>query len=54
MDWMDTVFGIMSRLGPLRSLGGYREVLKRVLTRVDFPRPDSPDMVSLAFTKSGD
>ena len=39
---MDTVFGMISRLGPLRSLGGYRDVLKRVLTRVDFPRPDSP------------
>jgi hypothetical protein len=42
MDWMVTVLGIMSRLGPLRSLGGYREVLNRVLTRVDLPRPDSP------------
>src|SRR3569833_3446398 len=42
MDWMVTVFGMMSRLGPLRSLGGYRDVLNSVLTSVDFPRPDSP------------
>lgn len=42
MDWIDTVFGMMSRLGPLRSRGGYREVLKSVLMSVDFPRPDSP------------
>src|SRR6478609_3817974 len=42
MDWIVTVLGIMSRLGPLRSLGGYREVLNRVLTRVDLPKPDSP------------
>lgn len=27
----------------MRSLGGYSEVLKRVLTRVDLPRPDSPE-----------
>ena len=42
MDWIDTVFGMMSRLGPLRSRGGYSEVLKSVLTSVDLPRPDSP------------
>lgn len=42
IDWIETVLGIMSRLGPFRSLGGYREVLKRVLTSVDLPRPDSP------------
>lgn len=45
IDWIETVFGIMSRLGPFRSLGGYRDVLKRVLTRVDFPRPDSPSII---------
>lgn len=43
---METVFGMMSRLGPFRSFGGYKDVLKRVLTRVDFPRPDSPLIVS--------
>jgi hypothetical protein len=37
---------MMSRLGPLRSRGGYREVLKRVLTSVDFPSPDSPVTIS--------
>src|SRR4051794_23560426 len=42
IDWIVTVFGMMSRLGSLRSFGGYKDVLKRVLTRVDFPRPDSP------------
>jgi hypothetical protein len=42
MDWIDTVLE-MSRLGGLRSFGGYSEVLKRVFTRVDLPRPDSPD-----------
>lgn len=42
MDWIDTVLGIISAEGPLRSFGGYREVLKRVFTSVDFPRPDSP------------
>ena len=42
IDWMETVFGIISKLGPLRSFGGYKEVLNKVLTRVDFPRPDSP------------
>src|SRR3569833_416424 len=42
MDWMVTDFGMMSRLGPLRSLGGYRDVLNSVLTSVDFPRHDSP------------
>jgi len=42
MDCMETVFGMISRLGPLRSRGGYREVLNRVLTKVDFPSPDSP------------
>ena len=42
IDWIETVLGMMSRLGPLRSFGGYKELLKRVLTRVDFPRPDSP------------
>jgi len=49
IDRMETVFGMMSRLGPFRSLGGYREVLKRVLTRVDFPRPDSPLIVSAQY-----
>jgi hypothetical protein len=39
---MLTVLGAKSRDGCLRSLGGYREVLNRVLTRVDLPRPDSP------------
>lgn len=52
IDWIDTVFGMMSTLGPFRSLGGYREVLKRVLTRVDFPRPDSPGKVSMKFLAS--
>ena len=42
MDCIETVFGMMSRLGPLRSRGGYSDVLKRVLTKVDFPSPDSP------------
>ncbi len=37
---------MMSRLGPFGSFGGYKEVLKRVLTRVDFPRPDSPLIIS--------
>lgn len=43
IDWIDTVLE-MSRLGGLRSLGGYSEVLKSVFTRVDFPSPDSPEM----------
>ena len=42
IDCIDTVFGMMSRLGPVRSLGGYKEVLNRVLTNVDLPSPDSP------------
>ena len=42
IDCIETVFGEKSTLGPLRSFGGYKDVLKRVLTRVDFPRPDSP------------
>ncbi len=42
MDWMVTVLGMMSWVGPLRSLGGYSDVLKSVLTSVDLPRPDSP------------
>ena len=46
IDCIETVLGIMSRLGPLRSRGGYREVLKRVLTSVDFPSPDSPAIIS--------
>lgn len=37
---------MMSGLGPLRSRGGYREVLKSVLTSVDFPSPDSPAKIS--------
>jgi hypothetical protein len=41
IDCIETVLE-MSMLGGLRSLGGYREVLNRVFTRVDFPRPDSP------------
>ena len=36
-----TVFG-RSAAGEMGSLGGYREVLKRVLMSVDFPSPDSP------------
>src|SRR3954469_24081905 len=44
MDCMETVLGMMSWLGGLRSLGGYNDVLKRVLTRVDLPKPDSPVM----------
>ena len=44
---MLTVFGAKSRDGCLRSFGGYREVLKRVFTRVDLPRPDSPARVCL-------
>src|SRR5215469_4527377 len=42
IDWMETVLGMMSRLGGLRSFGGYKDVLKRVFTRVDLPSPDSP------------
>lgn len=38
---MATVWG-RSALGGVGSLGGYRVVLKRVLIRVDLPRPDSP------------
>ena len=48
---MVTVLGIMSRLGPLRSLGGYKEVLKRVLTKVDLPRPDSPKALESVCVK---
>jgi hypothetical protein len=36
-----TVFG-RSALGGKTSLGGYRVVLNSVLTKVDFPKPDSP------------
>ena len=32
-----------SALGGKGSLGGYRPVLKRVLMRVDLPKPDSPE-----------
>lgn len=42
---MATVWG-RSALGGRGSLGGYRRVLKRVLMRVDLPRPDSPDTVN--------
>ncbi len=38
---MATVLGLSSE-GAKGTLGGYRVVLKRVLMRVDFPRPDSP------------
>ena len=48
IDCIETVLGMMSMLGPLRSFGGYRDVLKRVLTNVDFPRPDSPKLVSVS------
>lgn len=41
MDCIETVLE-MSRLGGLRSLGGYSDVLKSVFTRVDLPSPDSP------------
>ena len=42
----------MSALGPLRSFGGYRDVLKSVLTSVDLPRPDSPASGQLSSCKS--
>lgn len=51
IDWMETVFGMMSRLGPLRSRGGYREVLNKVFTSVDFPSPDSPRLVSWVLAR---
>lgn len=38
---MATVLGLSSE-GAKGTLGGYKVVLKRVLMRVDFPRPDSP------------
>jgi len=38
---MATVLG-RSAAGGRGSLGGYRVVLKRVLIKVDFPKPDSP------------
>ena len=41
MVWISTVLGV-SPVGSLASFPGYRLVLKRVLTRVDLPRPDSP------------
>lgn len=44
IDCIETVLGMMSREGALRSLGGYSEVLKRVLIKVDFPSPDSPEL----------
>lgn len=37
-----TVFGL-SVPGGMGSFGGYSVVLKRVLIRVDFPKPDSPE-----------
>src|SRR5690554_2245783 len=39
--WIPTVFGLSSESATC-SLGGLRGALNRVLTRVDFPRPDSP------------
>lgn len=42
---MATVWALSSE-GAKGTLGGYRVVLKRVFTRVDFPRPDSPGRVA--------
>lgn len=36
-------------LGGLRSFGGYNEVLNRVLTSVDLPRPDSPILLQYRY-----
>lgn len=42
VDWMLIVLGRISLLGPLRSFGASNVELKRVLTSVDLPSPDSP------------
>lgn len=42
-----TVLGLSSD-GARGTLGGYKGVLKSVLMRVDFPRPDSPSTRSNA------
>jgi hypothetical protein len=37
-----TVCGTSTEVGPVPFLGEYKLALKRVLTKVDFPNPDSP------------
>jgi hypothetical protein len=45
---IDTVLG-RSAEGGSGSLGGYREVLKRVFISVDFPSPDSPAEKEISY-----